>query len=127
MRTEVGDRTIAITDNVEAGARLLDERVPNWFLLINTETLHLSDMRHCVLGQLIAAGAIDDGRWEPDWDSTREQYSRALDSLGLRWDTQYGYGFSIDTTGGEDYDVFDPWEYATQAWVAEVERRVEEP
>lgn len=39
-------------ERVQRGARLLDEKVPEWFNKIDIETLNIASCLKCVLGQL---------------------------------------------------------------------------
>lgn len=52
----------SIRDRVQRGAALLDEKQPDWYMMVCVESLELGDCYKCVLGQLI--GDYYDGR---DW------------------------------------------------------------
>lgn len=42
---------IPLHKRVPIGASLLDQHLPGWYNLIDTDTFHMSDVRYCVLGQ----------------------------------------------------------------------------
>ncbi len=45
---------------IERGAKLLDEKLPDWFWRVNVQKLKLSWCQSCVVGQLFAAKCIYD-------------------------------------------------------------------
>lgn len=70
---------------VAEGVKLLDERVPGWWRVINLEELHMADCTVCVLGQLFghdtetALGAKMFGLpIKPEINTQLKEYGKAL-------------------------------------------------
>lgn len=86
-------------ERVRRGARLLDEKVPDWFNKIDIETLSIASCLRCVLGQLFGYFG-----------------SEALSKLDLCWDTDedIDYGF-VDDDGFNDR--------LTSLWINEIKQR----
>jgi hypothetical protein len=86
-----------VTEQVQRGAALLDEKIPGWEDEIDLTRLTISDPRWCIGGQL----------------GTRRKklvpYSDTMEMLGLSRPVHADYGFCL---GGCDYDYGD----LTQAW-----------
>lgn len=68
------EENVPVPERVEAGAALLDERMPGWFNMIDVDTLKIFDPTLCVMGQLFG------------------DYLGGLDTLDV--DISAGYGFN---------------------------------
>ena len=96
-------------EQIEAGAKLLDEKVPGWVDKIDLEELDLGDCSDCAIGQVF-----------PDDD-----FSDALrDLLGIHSDEVHNlshqYGFCIPPGGNwGDYSQL------TQEWIEYIDGRLE--
>jgi hypothetical protein len=88
----------AITERVERGAALLDERRPDWWREIDLDRLALKSPCNCVLGQ------IGERQYGPSTYSLG-RYSDGLDLMGLRPLDGRDYGFDMDI----DPDAFTDW------------------
>ena len=58
------------TEAVDRGAKLLDERFPEWYKSINLAKLDMGSVRSCVLGQLVwpRGGSYDEAILDLDID-----------------------------------------------------------
>lgn len=100
-----------IPDRVEAGVRLLDERIPGWEDRIDLDRLELASACRCVLGQLHLDQVSDpnlayvQGKW----------------SLYLGDDEAIAGGFNISDPNGEPGDL--EFDLLTAAWRNRIEAR----
>ena len=78
-----------ITERVEAGAALLDEKLPGWWREIDLEKLNLASRCNCVLGQLNGATA-----------NTSFAYSAAAAALGVGYMDEIPLGFEAPSVRG---------------------------
>lgn len=95
-------------DQIEAGASLLDEKIPDWVAMQDLEDLDLSDTCNCVVGQS-----------QPDKayiDTLMELFDVSDDQVAL--DKSMEYGFCIPD--GYDYKEYPQ---LTQEWIAFIEER----
>jgi hypothetical protein len=91
----------AITERVERGAALLDERRPGWWQLIDLDALDIRSTCNCVAGQLGALGGDED------------PYLKTMRDLGIHLgEPERGYGFDAYQVfrGGGEYEAL------TEAW-----------
>lgn len=82
---------------VSAGARLLDQKSPDWRQKISTGNLVMFDGERCVLGQLFGG------------------YGAGLDTLEI--DSGKDYGFYITDENGE---WLPQWAALRDAWINEI-------
>lgn len=95
---------------VQAGAALLDEKVPGWYARVDTETLEMDNPRRCILGQVFKGASRE----------YSSDYLYAVEALGLTVGTlgppgimdTHGMGFS----GAE-------WGILRLEWRAAIEAR----
>lgn len=92
-------------DRVAAGAEFLDTRRPDWYLHVNTETLHMGSFTADVLGQLY--GSYLEGLV-------------ALFGMDVTVDDSESYGFTADDLPPEKID-----DLLTGFWSEEVEYRLD--
>lgn len=90
--------------SVGDGAALLDVQRPTWYLEIDLETLDISSLRYCVLGQIY--GAFHDGMKELDFDVDR----------------CVAHGFCAGENIEEDRKVH--YNQLTDYWRAEIQKRL---
>ena len=111
----------AITERVERGAALLDERRPGWWRDIDMDTLDIRSPCHCILGQM---GSLlrDDG--------SLSRFGTGLDMVKLQVFQSADYGFDWSGAGGADatwdeiHRLMDAEHAAlTVAWRALIESR----
>ena len=67
------DNMSTVSERVDAGAALLDKRIPGWFNLVSVDTLKIYDPTLCVVGQLFG------------------DYLGGLDALGVNIAAEYGF------------------------------------
>ena len=75
------------------GAAFLDERLPGWADMVDTNSLDLSSSCCCVIAQ-VERGLHPRARF-PDY----ERYERGLKELGITWDDARSLGF-LGRAGG---------------------------
>lgn len=97
------------------GALLMDEKNPGWELRADADTLRMSRVSHCMIGQTM-----------PDHTNLNigcgTSYVMNLGLLGLTLHTQKEYGFALYIRG----DGLDSmrWAVLTEAWKNEIEDRL---
>lgn len=100
---------VSVADAVEAGARLLDERVPGWFYEIDVESLRIQTKDECILGQLYGGS-----------------YENGLKKLGLATSPLLSpeHGFSGYPGCTEGVEIFKAWQELDRAWVDAIHTRL---
>ena len=110
----------AITERVERGAALLDEKQPGWLDIIDLDLLDISSRCGCVIGQLAGLTKASDRGLA---------YEAATRRLGVGYSAEIPMGFEAPTTRefGGDRETVITAEYAglTEAWRDLITRRRE--
>jgi hypothetical protein len=100
-----------ITERVERGAALLDEKRPGWWRDIDLGTLDIASRCGCVIGQLAGLTGAQDRGLAYEW-ATRQ--------LGVGWSDEIPMGFEAPTTrefGGDRVPVIAAeYDALTAAW-----------
>jgi hypothetical protein len=132
-----------VRPQVQAGAKLLDEKYPGWHKRIRIRDLHLEDGSACVLGQVFT------GRLKQGWpkEGEGEQYYGGISALfgdKVRNLTEANHGFVlpvslerwsdrvadsgayllVEEATGTSVMQF-AWEHLTAVWIEEIKRRKE--
>ena len=113
----------AITEAVQAGAALLDDKRPGWESEIKLDKLNLRDSRSCILGQLYGSYFGNLREITPDSDEYTQFDAR--EAFAQR------HGFAIqynrDEIGVSAYTSFADrtaiWDELQAAWVGLIEER----
>lgn len=93
---------------IQAGIEFLDNSRPEWWNLIDIETLELVDGDHCVLGQVFKA--------EADTLGYMNGYSMHLAIMDAPW--LWDHAFSIN-------NEIEYWDELQDAWVEAIRERRE--
>lgn len=102
-------RKIDYMARVEKGAALLDERVPDWFTRVDTDTLDIANGYRCVTAQV--AGDI----WRV-----------GMTMLGLDWNSYIDHGFHVRFSDHESEEECDRmFDLLRDYWYAEINTRKE--
>lgn len=101
------------SDEVRAGARLLDEKAPGWYNRVDTSRLNLADPRDCVVGQVFSEPGKNWGGFlrgleilfGPDFDdqnsgSVRHGFVPGNDDREGDWVNEIRYRRTRDLTHG---------------------------
>jgi hypothetical protein len=108
MQAGGGGIVHTVTERVQRGAALLDEKRPGWWQQIDLDDLNLRDGCTCIGGQLCARKT-----------GTEEDYLIFMDELGLSRADEVRHGF--DRAGDDsDYDAL------TAAWRDLITKRRED-
>jgi len=95
--------TTDLASRVDAGARLLDQKLPSWYRGVALDELAMQSCDRCILGQIYGS------------------YTEGCDSLGLDWGGQYGFDRLVYSAGGKDSD----YPALADLWRAEIRKRLE--
>lgn len=93
---------------IEAGAKLLDEKRPEWVDLIDLSDLDLGDTCNCVIGQVF---------FEKTYISALMDLFGEEDELKAN-DLSHDYGFATRSLQGFSYETL------TQEWIEYIEGRL---
>jgi len=89
---------------VAKGVALLDERFPDWWKLLNLDTLNVSDGMACVTAQ--AAQHLGVGR---DWLDGMRHFGLTNDANTADDNTYIAHGFNAEDVPFDDFDVTEGW------------------
>lgn len=110
-------------ERVTAGAALLDEHWPDWWMEVDLSTLDLSSPCNCVLGQLGCDYTAVENHFpltvpeEPVRDGFNLFETAVFPYLGMGWQDTIDYGFEAQSWNGVSYDALQA------AWVDVITER----
>lgn len=104
----------SIVSRVSAGARLLDEEEPFWFLRVDSEDLKMGSTSACILGQTFK-NAIRPG-------SGLDGFDVGVDQLNLTTDETVEYGF--DAKEGAERSESEEYDRLAFYWRGQIGRRL---
>lgn len=90
---------------VAKGVALLDEKFPDWWKLINLDTLDVSHGLHCVTAQ--SAKILDVGR---DWLDGAEYFGLTSMSEDVNDNTYIAHGFNAEDVPYVTHEIQEGWE-----------------
>ena len=94
---------------IEAGAKLLDEKVPGWVERQNLEKLDISDIDNCVVGQTFPD--------RPYTEALMELFDEDDEQSALHMSLQYGFCIPSDRT-------YEGYSQLTEEWIEYIEGRL---
>jgi hypothetical protein len=92
--------------DVARGARLLDQKRPDWYRDINIDTLDMGVCYDCILGQLY------------------RDYGNGVHAVLAITDEPANYGFSIHREYGEPPASEKEWKLLADVWIKEIQNRI---